>query len=60
MMGISPHQVVSNANGKVLAIGLILDNRAMPAPEQMVKIAALVDDYRRAVAGSTADPFRGG
>lgn len=57
-MPISPNQVTSNANSKVLQIERIVQDRAMPGPEQMRRIAALVDDFRRAVAGSTADPFR--
>lgn len=57
-MPISPDAVTNNANGKVLAIGLIVEDRAMPGPEQMRRIAALCDDFRNAVAGSTADPFR--
>jgi hypothetical protein len=58
-MGISPHQVVSNANSKLCQVALILDDTATPTPERMRRITALCDDFRRAVAGATADPFRG-
>ena len=57
-MGIPPHAVVNNANSKMLCIERIVADRTRPTPERMVEIAALVDDYRRAVKGSTADPFR--
>lgn len=58
-MGISPDAVVNNANGKVLAIEIIAAQRHKPGPQQMLEIARLVDDFRNATAGSTADPFRG-
>lgn len=57
-MSISPHQVTSNANSKMLMIERIAADRTRPTPERMVEIAALVDDFRRAVEGCTADPFR--
>ena len=58
-MGISPDAVVNNANGKVLAIELIVAQRHKPGPQQMLEIARLVDDFRNATAGATTDPFRG-
>lgn len=57
-MALQPSQVVSNANSKMLQIERIATDRTRPTPERMAEIAALVDDFRAAVAGSTADPFR--
>lgn len=57
-MSLQPSQVVNNANSKVLQIEMIVADRAMPGPQQMAKIARLVDDFRNAVRGSTTDPFR--
>lgn len=58
-MGLQPSAVVNNANSKLLQIGLIWSNPDVPTPQRMAAIAALADDFRRAVAGSTTDPFRG-
>jgi hypothetical protein len=55
---IAPHQVTSNADGKLLQIERIAADYTIPTPQRMAQITALCDDYRRAVEGSTADPFR--
>lgn len=57
-MSLSPHQVTSNANSKMLRIEHIVNDRTRPTPERMVEIAAIVDEFRAGVAGATADPFR--
>lgn len=57
-MGISPDAVTNNANSKMLMIERIVEDRTIPTPERMRRISALCDDFRNAVAGSTADPCR--
>lgn len=57
-VAIAPHAVVNNANSKLLQIQRIADDVNTPTPQRMAAIAALVDDFRDAVEGSTGDPFR--
>lgn len=57
-MGLSPHAVVNNANGKLLAIDMIRDDVHKPTPQRMAEITRLCDEYRAAVTGCTTDPFR--
>jgi hypothetical protein len=59
-MGIPPHAVVNNANGKLLQIRRIAEDVTTPTPQRMAAIAALCDEFRQAVTGATHDPFRVG
>jgi hypothetical protein len=57
-MAISPHQVTSNANSKLCRVEIILNDRSRPSAERMAEITRIGEEFRGAVAGSTADPFR--
>lgn len=55
---LQPSQVTSNANSKLCQIELILNDRSRPSAERMAAITRLGEDFRSAVTGCTADPFR--
>ncbi len=57
-MAIQPSQVTSRGNSTMLQVERIVADRTRPTPERLVEIAALLEDFRGAVTGSTADPYR--
>mgnify|MGYP001340753586 CR=1 FL=1 len=57
-MAISPSAVTANANSKLVAISLIATRVDLTPAQRMARIAVLSDEFRGAVTGSTADPFR--
>ena len=55
-MPIQPSAVTNNANSKMLMIERIVEDRSRSTPARMNEIAALVDDFRRAVGPVHAPP----
>lgn len=49
-MGQSRASATSNANSKVLRIGMIVEDRARDSIDQMNAIAAIVDEWRAGVS----------
>jgi ACT domain-containing protein len=57
-MGQSRASATSNANSKVLRIGMIVEDRARDSIDQMNAIAAIVDEWRAGVSPVYALPPR--
>lgn len=58
MSNIAPHQVVSRSNSDMLRIDRISADLHRSPVERMAEIVRVADEFRSAVAGSTADPLR--
>lgn len=58
-MPIAPHQVASRANSDLLRIDRVSNQTNRAPAQRMADIVRIADQFRAAVAGSTADPLRG-
>ena len=57
-MALQPSQVTSRSNSDLCVIDMISNDRDVPVTERMAAIVLIAEEYRKAVAGSTADPLR--
>jgi len=57
-MALQPSQVTSRSNSDLCHLESVIADRSRTPEERMAEIVLRADEYRKAVAGSTADPLR--